>query len=197
MGNARLVAVIAGLIFFVAACIPGRYLKVDDSSEVHQHVKLKFFFQDPDKRQNGKILMKFDRDRSRILFLSSLNQVYFELLVEKEVSWLINIRKKKFWKGKFRKLIADMWHVDLTLDELKRLLTEGMVPEKKLTSTGFDFFLQTDPVSGSLRQIKIFDRETTILLKVQDRRVRSGGISFNRDFSGLEKGDLDTVLMAD
>jgi hypothetical protein len=192
--NAILAGVMAGMVILTNACIPGRYLAVTDSSGNHRHIKIKFVFQDQEKKQSGKIIMKFDRNRTRLVFLSSLNQVYFELFVEKDMAWLINTREKKFWNGKFRELIKEMWNLDLSMEEFKLLLSEGIVPEKKLKSAGFDYSIQTDEASGTPLQVRLSDSMTTIILKIQNQSVRSGGIPFDADFSRLRKSDLSSVL---
>jgi len=88
--------------------------------------------------------MKFDRDKTKILFLSPFNQIYFQLFVEKSAALLINVKKKKYWEGDFKNLIEEMWNIDLDLDELKMLIMKGIVPERKISQSGMKFTMKDD-----------------------------------------------------
>jgi hypothetical protein len=181
----------------VVSCAPRKISLPSDWPGLHNHIKLKFSIKDGEKKDSGKIILKFDRYKSKILFLSPLNQIYFKLYVEKSEALLINTKKKKFWQGNFGILINEMWNIDLELDELKMLIMEGTVPERKVKNSRMVFDLENDKRSGKPRSIKILKDDILLHIKVQNRKTRRGKIEFYVDFSRLEKTELENILLND
>ena len=186
------------ICFFILAfgsCTPQNIALPGDSSGYHNHIKLKFSIREGKKKDSGKIILKFDRDKSKVLFLSPFNQIYLKLYVEKSEALLINTKKKKFWQGDFRTLIDEMWNIDLEFEELKMLIMMGTVPKRKIKDSSMVFILEDDKRSGKPKSIKI--QKDTILLhiKVQNRKKRNGKIEFYVDFTRLEKTELRNVLL--
>lgn len=179
----------------IGSCAPRKITLPGDSTGLHNHIKLKFSIGDGEKKDSGKIILKFDRDKSKILFLSPFNQIYYKLYVEKSEALLINTRKKKFWQGDFKTLIEEMWNIDLELDELKMLIMRGTVPDRKVKDSSMEFSLENDKKSGKPKSIKIQKENILLQIKVQNRKVKKGKIEFYVNFSRLKKTELRGVLL--
>jgi hypothetical protein len=177
------------------SCAPRKIALPGDSPGYHNHIKLKFSIRDGENKDSGKIILKFDRDKSKVLFLSPFNQIYLKLYIEKSEALLINTKKKKFWQGDFRTLIDEMWNIDLEFEELKMLIMQGTVPKREIKNSSMAFILEDDKKSGKPKSIKI--QKDTILLhiKVQNRKTRKGKIEFYIDFTRLIKTELRNVLL--
>ena len=128
------------------------------------------------------------------MFLSPLNQIYFKLFVSKENALLINSKKKKFWSGNFDILFERMGNINFKYHELKNLILEGDIPEKKIKKNNLTLFLEKEKKSGKPRNIKITGSDVFIKLKVSRVKNRKGKIKFLPDLSRLKKTDLDDVL---
>ncbi|MCK4835033.1 MAG: hypothetical protein KAT17_00260, partial [Candidatus Aminicenantes bacterium] len=177
--------------------VPKRYTIDLDSPGTHHSLKLKFNFEDSLGKHNGKILMKYDDRKAKILFLSPLNQVYFKLLVEKNKSLLINTKEKKYWEGNFKCLIKEMWRIDLSFKEFRLLVQEGIIPQQKLAKFDLKFLLEKDNKTGKPKKIKLFNDEISIQLKIQNRKIKRGIIQFHLDLSALQKSDINDVITAE
>lgn len=193
------------LIFFLVlagstlhhSCIPNRYRVNLDVPGFHHSIRLKFNLRNENEQQNGKILMKFDAQRAKILFLSPLNQVYFQLLVENNRSFLINSREKKYWQGDFNELIRKMWAIDLNFDDLKRLIQSGTIPRQKLNATGLQLDLVKHRENGTPKRITLRGDRVLLDLKILNKRQRKGTVQFYWNDSRFKRTDIDQVLLYD
>jgi len=141
--------------------------------------------------------MKFDRDKTKILFLSPFNQIYFQLFVEKSAALLINVKKKKYWEGDFKNLIEEMWNIDLDLDELKMLIMKGIVPERKISQSGMKFTMKDDKKTKKPKSIKIQQGEILLQLIIQKRKIKNGKIELYVNFNRYKKSSMRKVLSND
>ena len=181
---------ISGLV----SCIPKRLTIDVDSPGIHHSLKVKFKVKNTLGRQNGKILMKYDARRAKILFLNPLNQVYFKLLVEGDRSVLINTKKKLFWQGNFKYLLMEMWKIDLGFSEFKRLIEEGVVPRQGLEKNGLQYFLKRDDQTGRLTKLDMFNDDISIQLKILSRKTKNGSIEFLDSRPAMRQGELEDVI---
>jgi len=191
-----LVLVLAGVMLH-HSCIPNRYRVNLDVPGFHHSIRLKFNLRSDREQQNGKILMKFDALRAKILFLSPLNQVYFQLLVENNRSFLINSRKKKYWQGDFNELIRKMWAIDLNFDDLKRLIQLGTIPKQKLNDTGLQLDLVKHRETGTPKRITLRGDRVLLDLKILNQRQKKGTVQFYWKVSQFNRTDIDQVLLYD
>jgi hypothetical protein len=192
-----LINVMLAAVMLFTSCLPKRYALDLDVPGFHQFIRLKFKLKNDNDKQHGKILMAFDVLRAKILFLSPLNQVYFQLLVEKDRSFLINTRKKKYWLGDFNELIRKMWAIDLNFDDLKRLIQRGTIPEQILADAGLQLNLETSRDTGTPERIILRGDRVELELKILNQRRKKGAVQFYRETSRFDRSGLDQVLVYD
>lgn len=178
-------------------CVPKRYTLNLDAPGFHHSIRLKFSLKNDRERQSGKIVMKFDSRRAKILFLSPLNQVYFKLLVENNRGILINTREKKYWEGGFNELLKKMWDINLCFDDLKRLIYLGVIPRQKLKASGFQLELEKDRKSGNPARVVLGNDQVILSLKILNRRQKKGTVQFYLDVSKMTRSEIEQVLIYD
>jgi hypothetical protein len=178
-------------------CVPKRYTLNLDVPGFHHSIRLKFSFKNDRERQSGKIVMKFDSRRAKILFLSPLNQVYFKLLVENNRGILINTRERKYWEGGFDELLKKMWEINLCFDDLKQLIHQGVIPRQKLEASGFQLKLEKDRESGNPTRVILNNDQVILNLKILNRRQKKGTVQFYLDVSKMTRSEIEQVLIYD
>lgn len=162
----------------------------------YSRVKMKVYYKNKKNKQSGKLLLKYDNNRTKMLLLSPLNQVLLELIMSGESLLLINSKSKKYWKGDFNCFLKIMWNIDLGFKELRLLILEGIEP-KNIVEEHLKFKIEKDKGSGKPKIIKITNEDTFIKLKVISKKVRKGKLNFNKDLSNLQESDIDDVLTND
>ena len=162
----------------------------------YSRVKMKVYYKNKKNKQSGKVLLKYDDNRTKMLLLSPLNQVLLELIMKGENLLLINSKSKKYWKGDFKYFLKRVWDIDLGFKELRLLILEGIEP-KNIVEEHLKFKIEKDKGSGKPKIIKITNEDTFIKLKVISKKVRKGKLNFNKDLSNLHESDIDDVLRND
>jgi len=129
---------------FFNGCASLNYDVVPDETSFYQSLQIKINIQDKSskEKQGLKILLKYQNNRDKLFFLSPVNQVYGLLLVENENALLINTKKKKYWQGRFNRLLLEMWDMDFDYREFKRLLIEGTIPMEKIRHQGIEINIE-------------------------------------------------------
>ena len=162
----------------------------------YSKVKMKVYYKNKKNKQSGKLLLKYDNNRTKMLLLSPLNQVLLELIMKGENLLLINSKSKKYWKGDFKYFLKRVWNIDLGFRELRLLILEGIEPKNRVEEH-LKFKIEKDKGSGKPKIIKITNEDTFIKLKVISKKVRKGKLNFNKDLSNLHESDIDDVLRND
>lgn len=149
----------------------------------------------PRQKQSFKILLKYDGARDKMFFLSPLNQVYGQLFIENEKVLLINSKKKRYWRGRFKTLINEIWAIDFTYAEFKELILAGSIPQKKAQESSLRISLEKEEGSDRPARIKIEYNDVTLRLKISDRRSGKGLIDFSpRLEKVVQKATIEEVL---
>jgi hypothetical protein len=159
------------------------------------NVKIQSEGQKSRQSQSFKILLKYDGVRDKMLFLSPLNQVYGQLFIENEKVLLINSKKKRYWRGRFKTLINEIWALDFNYAEFKELLLVGTIPQKKARESSLKISLEKEEGSDRPERIRIEYNDVTIRIKISDRRSGKGIIDFSpRLEKVVQKGTIEEVL---
>ncbi|MCX6556189.1 MAG: hypothetical protein NTW95_01965, partial [Candidatus Aminicenantes bacterium] len=137
---------------------------------------------------------RFDSGRAKFLFFTPLNQMGLELDVNGENALLLHPGKKLFWRGRFSDLMDRLWGIDLTLDELKRIVGEGLLPEGKIREQGIEIRLETGPGERSPRLVRIMHNHADLTLKIQKKELRPGQIVFLDYETRFRAAELEEVL---
>ncbi len=181
-----------------AFCSRLKYDVLPDANAVYHSVTIKVNVKvntnPPRKRQNFKIVLKYDDSRDKMLFLSPLNQVYGQLFIKNETALLINTKKKKYWKGDFNRLIDEIWALDFTYAQFKELILTGRVPQNKVKESGFQVSLEREKGSERPERIKIDHRDITIKLRISSHRTGKGIIHFSPRLKKVKKATIEEVL---
>lgn len=197
MSKGILTSLLVVFLFSLPFCSRWRYEAAPSSKNVYHSLKIKVNLRDncSRKRQNIKILAKFDDQTTRMLFLGPpLNRVYAKLLVAGETALLIDSRKKKYWQGDFKTLLYRMWDIDFDYQEFKSLIQEGIIPAERIKETGVNISIEKEKESGQPAAVIITGRDMVIRLKISDRRSRRGKIRFSENLEGLERTDIEEIL---
>jgi hypothetical protein len=157
-------------------------------------LSVKFTYHDGDARQSGRVLWRFDEDRSRFLFFTPMNQVGLELDVAGEGALLVNLGKHTFWRGEFSRLLERMWGVDLTLSALKTLLVRSEAPEDAFAGKGIAVSLEH--ASGSLvpKSVRLQRGTVSLLLRIQKSEFHAGKIVLIDYTERYREAELESVL---
>ena len=184
------------LLFAVFSCSQLKYDVVPDEAAVYHSLRIKVNVKSNDtgKRQNFKVILKYDKTRDKMLFLSPLNQIYGLLIVDKERTLLINIKKKKYWKGRFNILLQEIWGMDFDYLEFKRLIVEGVPPGDKLKERGITISFQKGPPGDPPKQLQIKTRDLLVKVKISNRRTGKGIIGFSQSLKGMKHADIRNLL---
>ena len=162
----------------------------------YSRVKMKVYYKNKKNKQSGKLLLKYDNNRTKMLLLSPLNQILFELIINREDILLINSKNNKYWQGNFNSFLKRVWNIDLGFRELRLLILEGIEPEN-IVDDHLKFKIEKDKGSGKPKIIRINGDNIFVKLKVINKRVRNGKLDFNKDLSKLHESDIDDVLRND
>lgn len=187
-------SIIIFLFLILQFCTTLKYEVIPDTKKTYNSVKAKIYFKNSDFRFSGKILLKFDNSRDKILFLSPMNQIYFKLIIKGEKTLFINLKKKKYWQGNFNILFKKMSKVNFEYNELKKLILKGDIPENKIKEHGLELSFSRNKISKKPEKIKITGREVLIRLKILDIRKRKGRISFIANLKNLKRTNIDDIL---
>lgn len=145
-------------------------------------------------RQSFKILLKYDGGRDKMLFLSPLNQVYGQLFIENEKVLLINSKKKRYWRGRFKTLVNEIWALDFNYAEFKELIVAGTIPQKKAQESSMRVSLEKEEAGDKPVRIKIDYNDITLKIKISGRRSGQGLIDFSPRLEKMQKATIEEVL---
>ena len=157
-------------------------------------LSVKFNYHDANVRQSGRVLWRFDEDRSRFLFFTPMNQVGLELDVAGEAALLVNFEKKSFWRGDFSRLLDRMWGVDLTLSALKGLLARSEAPEAEFAGRGIAVALEPSGGGTVPKSVRLQRGDADLLLRIQKSESRAGKIVLIDYTERYREADLERVL---
>jgi len=176
-----------------AACIGPKIRLAPPAGAYFQAMNVKFNFSDRQGRQNGRVYWRFDDRHAKFIFFTPLNQVALELDVAGETAWLLRPGKKLFWRGDFSRLLDRLWGIELTMEELKKLLLVGEVPQRKLDDNGMTIDLKTDPGNPAPRVVNIRRNDAHVTLRVTNSEIRTGTIvllDYERRFQAAALEDI-------
>ena len=190
------VTVIGGLLLFFSSCSRLRYDVIPDPYALYHSVILKVNVKAKNsrKRQNFKIVLKYDDSRDKMLFLSPLNQVYGQIFIKNETVLLINTKKRKYWEGNFNRLIYEMWALDFTYSQFKELILTGKVSQNKVKEGGLEISLEKENESEKPKRIRIDHRDVRIKIKISSRRTGKGIINFSPRLEKVKKATIEEIL---
>ena len=127
-----------------------------------------------------------------------MNKIYAKLITDGESALLINSKKRKYWQGNFKTLLQEMWDVNFNYSEFKRLLVDGIVPEKRVKKRGIRVSVEMEKESGKPGSIEISGRNIFIKLRISNRKIREGTLVFSVNLENHEKAaGLDDLLSGD
>ncbi len=197
LSNRKFIGILIFALLTFQYCSSFRYDVTPDTEDFqYSRVKMKVYYKNGKNKQSGKVLLKYDDNRTKMLFLSPFNQVLLELIMSGENLLLINSKSKKYWKGDFKSFLKIVWNIDLEFEQLKLLLLEGIEP-KNIGDEHLKFNIEKDKDSAKPKIIKITNEDIFIKLKVISKKVRKGKLNFNKDLSNLQKSDINDVLRND
>lgn len=184
------------VILFFSFCSTVKYETEPGIEGYYRLLTLKLNVKDSrqERRGSGKIILKFDDKYSKMLFLSPLNQVYYELHVEREEALLINPKRKKYWRGKFTFLLRELWGINFTYGELERLITDGIIPGRKVRKAALDISVVTDEETEKPVRITITGSDVLLRLKVLNKKLKQGRLKPDPRLAAFRSAHLEEVL---
>jgi len=188
-----------GLLFVLCclACVHPRVRPEPAAGDYFHSLDIKFSFQDSQGRQNGRIHWRFDERSAKFLFFTPLNQVGLELDVAGETALLLRPGRLLYWRGEFNSLLDRLWGIDLSLEELKGLVTDGRVPQEKALAVGMTIQLESEPESRAPRTVHVSQGDGKVALRIIKDEIRPGQVVLLDRVRGLEPAELEEVLADD
>ncbi|MCP4156127.1 MAG: outer membrane lipoprotein LolB [bacterium] len=181
----------------ITSCSRLKYDILPDSQRTYHsltvRVNVKYTTKKGRQKQNFKIVLKYDANQDKMLFLSPLNQVYGQLFVKNEQVLLINTKKKRSWKGHFASLIKKIWGLDLNYSQFKALILKGTLPTKKMADKGLDISIEKDE-KNIPKRIIISRSKGLIKLKIYNRKTGKGIINFSPPPGNIQETDIEDVI---
>jgi hypothetical protein len=161
------------LLFF--SCVRRDIRFVPGPGQSVEVLNLKFLLSQENGRQTGKIRWKFAEGTSTALFLSPINQVLFEMYAQGENVLLINRRERVYWEGDFQSLIRRYWNMELKLAEIRKIVSEGIVPAPLNTDPAIriELFRNRDQ---TVERVEISNEKSNLSLRVLKRESVPGKI---------------------
>ncbi len=139
------------------------------------------------KKEKAKILLKFNKDGDRLIFLGILNQVMFEIIVRNEKTLLIIRKKKKYWTGSFSDFSKKFWNLEISYIELKRLLFFHTISEALKANQ--DFNITLSKTKKYLRTV-INGKGQILDIKTIPIKSKISKLNLNRELKGYTLIDL-------
>ena len=188
-----------GLLFVLCclACVHPRIRPVPAAGDSFHILDIKFSFQDSRGRQNGRIHWRFDERNAKFLFFTPLNQLGLELDVAGETALLLRPGRLLYWRGGFSNLLARLWGIDLSLEELKRLVSDGRIPQEKAAALGISIELESGPEGPAPRTVHIGQGDGKVTLRIIKTETRPGQVVLLDRVHGLEPAGLEEILADD
>lgn len=145
-------------------------------------------------KEKTKILLGFNNKGDRLIFLGPMNQVLFEILVYGNHSKVIVPKKKQYWEGEFREFLSDLWHIDLTYNEIKALLLEQRVNAKKLRDSGFRMQIFESEKKKYPVRIHLTSKNLRLEFRVYEVSERPGKIILKKELKGYSEVSLEKMV---
>ncbi len=187
--------VLSLIIVLLSGCrIPEISTENSLSGEIYNSVRINVRTITDKSKEKTKILLGFDRRVDRLIFLGPLNQVLFEIFVRGNYSKVIIPKRKKYWEGEFREFLHDLWHIDLTYNEIKALLLEQRVSAKKLRKNGFRMQIIRSERKKFPIMINLTSKELKLEFKVYEVRERPGKIVSEKKLQGYSRVSLGQMI---
>ena len=185
------------LVLSCLACVRPKIRQTPMAGACFQSMSIKFNFSDRQGKHNGRIHWRFDEHNAKFLFFTPINQVGLELDAAGENALLINLKNKTYWQGDFSFLLNRLWGIDLSLEELKQLLTKGLIPEAKIKEKGIVISLETNPKDRSPQIVNIRQNDVALILKILINETRPGSIVLLDYGQRFQPAELEDVLNDD
>jgi hypothetical protein len=148
------------------------------------------------KRQSFKVMLKYNDTGDKMMFLSPLNQVYGLLFIRQEDTVLINSKKKKYWKGKFKRLLREMWGegLDFNYSRFKKMLVEGIIPQEQIEKRGIRVIIDKKDRTGQPARLTIENRDILVNVKISSRKTGRGRLGLAANIKGMRRSSIDELL---
>lgn len=143
------------------------------------------------QKDKVKILLKYNKNGDRLIFLGALNQVLFEILIHNSKTIIIISKKKKFWEGQFSQFMEKIWGINVDYPELKNLLLNKVIPEKTIAENSVKISIKKAEKKKIAWKVLISDKKTELEFKVYSQKKQIGNINFKRDLSRYQKINLE------
>lgn len=189
-----IISTIALLIFLPHCSPPIKYRSLPPQAGSFSLLMAKIFFRNDQFKFSGKILLSFDQEKDKILFLSPMNQVYFKLLVKNEHAILVNMKKKRYWQGPFHILFSKMAKIDIHYQEMKELILRGTTPT---SSRNYSVSIKERTQGGEPQHIIIEGQQLLVRFKIRSLKTREGKIHFKINKNRLTQSNLRKTLTVD
>lgn len=188
-----------GLLFVLCclSCVRPHIGPEPVAGDYFHSLDIKFSFQDNRGKQNGRIHWRFDESSAKFLFFTPLNQVGLELDVAGETALLLHPGRALYWRGGFSDLLDRLWGIDLSLEELKRLVSDGRIPREKAAALGISIELESGPEGPAPRTVHISQGDGKVTLRIIKNETRPGQVVLLDRSRGLEPAGLEEVLADD
>jgi hypothetical protein len=183
-------------ILWLSFCSPKRIDILPDATKIYHSITLRVNVKEIDakRRQNFKVVLKYDENGDKMLFLSPLNQVYGQLFINAEKVLLVSPKKKRYWRGTFNTLIDYIWDLNFTYQQFRYLILEGIIPEDKKADKTLLIEIELDDKDSLPKRIQITHQRVRIKLKLYNRKSGRGIINFSPALKNMHPAEIKEIL---
>lgn len=188
--------IFVSLLFVVVGCSHIKYDVEPDSTRSYHSIDMKVNIKNKETGKKGsfKILLKYDEQLDKMMFLSPINQVMGILAIKVESSILVNTKRKKYWEGEFNTLLKELWGIDIEYGDFKRMLSDGFVPEEKVKERNIQVEIEKDPEGKRPVRVVIETEEMRVQLKITKRETLPGRLRPFVDLKGMKQAGIRELM---
>ena len=188
--------IISACIIIFTSCSTYQYKITPETKGSHRMIRLKFNYSDKENKNKGSgkvIVIKKDENKKMFILGPPLGRIYFKLILNKEKTTAVYVKKKRYWEGNFQEFMERIWGVGLSFDDFYSIVVSGEIPEVVKSRKAVDISIKKAE-KGTPETIEIRKNSIYLKLKVLKNQIKSGNIDFNIDKNKLKKSALENLF---
>lgn len=174
--------------------VPDVATEPETPGDTYRSVTIRLRTVTPEGKEKTKILLSYNDRGDRLIFLSPLNQVLFEIRVTGNLSTVIVPRRNQFWTGEFSEFFSRFRDMDLTYNEIKALLLEQRYDGKRLRHLGFSIRIIESQREQYPVKIHLTRDDMQLEFRVYEQVRKPGKLNLTTDLSGYRKVPLENLM---
>ena len=174
------------LIISFISCSTYKYKIDPQKKDTHRMIRLKVHYYDGKNKHNGKVIVLKQNKKKKVFILNPLGRVHFKLILNREKTTAIYVKKNIYWDGIFLEFIDRFWGLNLSFEEFYEIIISGKIPDKIKNNDSIKInIIKRENIKPRL--IEIRRKKIYLKFKVLKNREKSGRIDFKIDKTKLKR----------